>query len=65
MAEPVVITAHGWHARILQHEIDHLHGILNIDQAKPRSLMTVENYIKYWRDQPINCICNTLQIPLS
>src|SRR6185437_4066170 len=30
-AEPVIIEASGWYARILQHEIDHLSGTLYID----------------------------------
>ncbi len=62
-AEPVVIMARGWHARILQHEIDHLHGKLYLDHMRPRSFMSLENYLKYWRDQPIKCVCNSLSIP--
>lgn len=42
--EPLVIEATGWHARILQHEIDHLQGILFLDRAIPSSLSTKENY---------------------
>jgi len=34
---------HGWPARIIQHEMDHLDGILYTDKALPRSLMTDEN----------------------
>lgn len=52
-AEPIVIEAKGWYARILQHEIEHLHGNLFIDCALTRSLSTTENYEKYWRNQPI------------
>lgn len=37
-AEPVVIRATGWYARILQHEIDHLRGTFFIDRAKLRTL---------------------------
>lgn len=44
--EPVIIEAQGWYARILQHEIDHLNGILYIDKATPSTLMTLENYIR-------------------
>src|SRR5260370_29900931 len=51
-AEPVVITAEGWYARILQHEIDHLPGILYIDRMKSRSFSTLDNYTRYWRDKP-------------
>ncbi len=52
-AEPVVITAQGWYARILQHEIDHLNGILYIDRMKPRSCSTQDNHARYWKDKSI------------
>lgn len=58
-AEPVVIEAKGWYARILQHEIDHLLGNLYLDRALTRSLTTVEHYKKYWLPQPIEDVrCN-------
>lgn len=50
-AEPVVIKARGWYARILQHEIDHLHGRLYLDQMQTRTFMTVENYARHWKDK--------------
>ena len=50
-AEPVAINAHGWYARILQHEIDHLHGRLYIDRMYSRSFMTHENYQRHWKDE--------------
>ena len=31
--EPMRIKAKGWMARIIQHEIDHLEGVLFIDRA--------------------------------
>jgi peptide deformylase len=34
-AEPMVIDATGWYARILQHEIDHLGGVLLHRQDEP------------------------------
>jgi peptide deformylase len=49
-AMPVTIHASGWYARILQHEIDHLHGTLCIDRTKMQSLTTFENYIRYWKN---------------
>ena len=49
-AEPVTIRAEGWYARILQHEIDHLNGTLYVDRMWPRSLMTTENYTRYWKN---------------
>lgn len=52
-AEPVRIDASGWYARILQHEIDHLHGCLYLDRMRPRTFMTVENYGKYWKDKRV------------
>ncbi len=32
--QPIKIKAHGWLARIFQHEIDHLDGVLFIDRAE-------------------------------
>ena len=42
-AEPITITAHGWYARILQHEIDHLNGTLYIDRMQTRTFTSVDN----------------------
>ncbi len=50
-AEPVTIEAEGWHARILQHEIDHLDGVLYVDRMRTRSLTTNENLTRYWKDK--------------
>ena len=52
-AEPVQILGDGWHARILQHEIDHLHGTLYVDRMDTRTLTTVENMNQFWKDLPI------------
>jgi peptide deformylase len=41
--EPVKIEASGWYARILQHEIDHLDGMLYIDRMRTRSFTTARN----------------------
>jgi peptide deformylase len=51
--ERVVIEAEGWHARILQHEIDHLQGKMYIDRMHSRSLMTVDHLNRNWNDLPI------------
>ena len=48
-AEPITITAQGWYARILQHEIDHLNGTLYIDRMQTRTFTTVENVERFWR----------------
>lgn len=51
--KPRVIEATGWHARILQHEIDHLHGALYVDRMHSRSLTTLDNYNQYWKEKTI------------
>ena len=51
--EDVVILARGWHARILQHEIDHLHGGLCVDRMDPRTLSGHDNYSKFWRGKSV------------
>lgn len=60
--EPKVIEASGWYARILQHEIDHLHGTLYIDRMHTRSLMTAENLQRHWKDKSIAEIRAALKI---
>jgi peptide deformylase len=50
-AEPVIIDAAGWYARILQHEIDHLDGILYVDRMNSRSFSTQDIYVRLWKDQ--------------
>jgi peptide deformylase len=52
-AEEVVIEARGWYARILQHEIDHLNGVLYVDRMEPRSFTSAENLNRHWKDKPI------------
>ncbi len=49
----------GWHARIVQHEVDHLNGILYIDRMFTRSFMTTENYLS-WIDQPLDAVRSAL-----
>jgi peptide deformylase len=45
------IRAHGWYARILQHEIDHLNGTLYIDRMRPRSFSTLDNFTRHWKSR--------------
>lgn len=51
--EMTVIDARGWYARILQHEIEHLHGKLYIDRMDLRSFMTSGNRERYWKGKSI------------
>lgn len=46
--QAVSVSARGWYARILQHEIDHLDGMLYIDRMEPRSFTTLENHRRHW-----------------
>jgi peptide deformylase len=52
--QPQIIEASGWYARILQHEIDHLNGVLFIDRMMPHTFSTFENYTRHWKDLPPN-----------
>ena len=49
-AEPVTLSFSGWPARILQHEIDHLRGVLCIDRMRSRTLTNSRNHARYWQD---------------
>lgn len=55
-AQPQHLEATGWFARILQHEIDHLNGIVYIDRMEPRSFATIENIARYWKGQSIQTV---------
>jgi peptide deformylase len=46
--KPVQYEAAGWKARILQHEVDHLDGILYVDRMRSRSLCTNEKWEELW-----------------
>jgi peptide deformylase len=58
--EPVVKVASGWYARILQHEIDHLRGVVCCDRMEPRTLTTHDNHMRYWRGMPLEDVRATL-----
>jgi len=48
-----VLAGSGWYARILQHEIDHLHGILYLDRMLSRTFCSLENHGRFWKDKPV------------
>ena len=52
--DPVVKVASGWYARILQHEIDHLRGVVCCDRMEPRTLTTYDNHLRHWRSMTID-----------
>ena len=47
--QPFAVEASGWYARILQHEIDHLHGTVCCDRMRSRTLMSVDTHARRWR----------------
>ncbi|MDP9887631.1 peptide deformylase [Pseudarthrobacter enclensis] len=50
---PVRREFSGWQARIVQHETDHLNGILYIDRAQLRSLSSNAEYAAHWAEAGI------------
>jgi peptide deformylase len=58
--EPFSAVFSGWPARIVQHEIDHLRGILYLDRVETRSLSTVESYTRHWAGRPLGEIAAEL-----
>lgn len=49
--ESKTIHASGWYARILQHEIDHLHGRLYIDRMHARTFSNIDNFNAVSKDR--------------
>jgi peptide deformylase len=60
-----IIEASGWYARILQHEIDHLNGMLYIDRMKTRSFTSMENWVEFWKGKPVSAIQSQLELESS
>lgn len=56
------VTAHGWYARILQHEIDHLNGILYVDLMQTRTFMANEMFMQYWKEMSLADVIARLKI---
>lgn len=48
--QPSTAEFTGWPARIIQHETDHLNGILYVDRAETRSLSTLDTYVRLWAE---------------
>lgn len=56
LGEPVELELEGWPARILQHELDHLAGVLYIDRMDPRTFTTNENLVRYYKARPSDTV---------
>jgi peptide deformylase len=51
--EPLRWQVSGWPARILQHEVDHLRGMLYVDRMLTRSFCSAEEAQARWIDAPV------------
>ncbi len=60
LARPRTLEARGWYARILQHEIDHLDGMLYVDRMRSRTFMTAANHARLWKDHAVETVCAEL-----
>ena len=48
----VAFEARDFLARVIQHEVDHLDGIVFLDRMKDMSTLTfLQEYARYWRDR--------------
>jgi len=64
-AENKRVEAVGWYARILQHEIDHLAGVLYVDRMRACTLTTLENLERFWKDVPASDVLAKLKSGLG
>jgi peptide deformylase len=62
LGETKRVHAVGWYARILQHEIDHLDGILYVDRMQARTLTTLDNLERVWKDVAISEVLARLKL---
>jgi peptide deformylase len=60
---PVSISAQGWYARILQHEVDHLDGTLYLDRMETRSFTSAENHRRHWAARTVAQVREALGLP--
>ncbi|MFC8038254.1 peptide deformylase [Paenarthrobacter sp. NPDC057355] len=58
--EPVEEWFSGWQARIVQHETDHLHGVLYLDRAEIRSLSSNAEHTVRWASPDIGAARSAL-----
>ena len=61
--QPFVQVATGWYARILQHEVDHLRGIVCCDRMESRTLATNTNLGRHWGDKTVDEIRAAVALP--
>ena len=56
------LEASGWYARIVQHEIDHLRGVLYIDRMRSRTFASLDNWNRHWKGQTTENIFSQLGV---
>jgi peptide deformylase len=61
--KPVELELEGWPARIVQHELDHLAGVLYVDRMDPRTFTTGENLGRWWKARPASEVRARLSPP--
>ena len=54
--QEVVLEGHGWYARILQHEIDHLNGTVYVDRMEPRTFMSADDHALHFAGMPVEVV---------
>jgi peptide deformylase len=54
--QEVTLEAHGWYARILQHEIDHLNGTVYVDRMEPRTFMNADDHALHFAGMPVEVV---------
>lgn len=60
---PFVKVATGWYARILQHEVDHLRGVVCCDRMDARTLSTNDNYARHWSRHTVDEVRAAIKLP--
>ena len=53
LGQPFEAEASGWYARIVQHEVDHLQGVLYVERMLARTFVTAESAQREWTRVPI------------
>ena len=59
------LDSSGWYVRILQHEIDHLQGMLYIDRMECWRFASLDNWSRFWKGKPVRDIVEGLSNPLK
>jgi peptide deformylase len=60
---PRTLRASGWYARILQHEIDHLDGVVYVDRMETRTFMSADDLAEHWSGLEVEDVRAALDAP--